>query len=240
MELSDWVINTLERTQKISRAKASANKLKAYILEKLHYDSTRRCAQMFKRLINLFIDTCKIGLFYLTMIKDFALISILLHASKHILLSRFETVAGYDMDKVIYYLMFVVGSSKLALVIHQLANWKVFNGFCYSRSNRSHMLIKVCTIVFPLHFAILELTRLKFLNRDYETELKKVFNDIKKKEDEKKTKNRFNAVLHRMKGAKQSSVIVHKMYIQLQLTSTILERMPLCAILASLFIACKG
>ena len=240
MDLSDWVINTLERRNTAAKTKSSIRKMGNYISEKLHIDCTGRTG---KRLIDMMIviqDTIKAGAFYLPMIKNLAIISILHHLSTHILLHRFTTVAGYDMDRVIYYLAFIVISSKIAIALLHLANWKLLHGYCYKRPARSYLLIKMCTLVFPVHFAILELSRLKRVNREHLSDLQDVFNDMKKKEEVKKTRCQFLSVLHMMKQAKTNSILVHKFYIQIQLIETILERMPLCVILASLFYACRG
>ena len=240
MELSDWVISTLERKQPIPRIKSSSKRARNCILQKLDYDPMGKHTKRIEKLGVLFIDTIKAGIIYLSMVKDLVLYSLLVYTSKYILLHRFETVDGYDMDKVAIYLIFVVTSSKLALVILQLANWNVLHGYCYNRPPGSHLLIKICAVIFPFHFPLLERSRLKQLTREQDSDLRTVFNDIKKKEEATKTRKQFISILHKMKGVKDNSLLVNKMYVQAQLTTTILERMPLCAILASLFITCRG
>ena len=176
MELSDWVIHTLERRSKIPRLKSMTQRTRTHIMEKLGCHSTGKSTA--RKLCILFLDTCKVGLFYLTMLKGLMLISVLLYASREILLHRFETVDGYDMDKIIAYLIFILVTSALGLVVLQLANWKSLTKYCYRRSEKSHLLIKLCSVLFPFHFAILELSRLKRLYKAHEMELQDVFNDI--------------------------------------------------------------
>ena len=154
MELSDWVISTLERKQPIPRIKSSSKRARNCILQKLDYDPMGKHTKRIEKLGVLFIDTIKAGIIYLSMVKDLVLYSLLVYTSKYILLHRFETVDGYDMDKVAIYLIFVVTSSKLALVILQLANWNVLHGYCYNRPPGSHLLIKICAVIFPFHITL--------------------------------------------------------------------------------------
>ena len=240
MELSDWVISTLERTQAAGRTKSAINRMGDYALESLHLDCTGRLTKKLKEAAIVIKDTIKVGQFYLTTIKILAIISIFLHASTHILFHRFDTVAGYNLDFVMDYLVFVVVSSKLAISLLHLVSWKLLDGYCYKRPKRFHLLIKMCTIAFPVHYGILELSRLRRLIREHENDLKDVFNDMKKREEVRKTRKKFLSVLQMIKDAQNNSIQVNKFYIQVQLLGTLLERMPLCAILASLFIVCRG
>ena len=240
MELSDWVINTLERRSKISRLKTSARKAKLKAKAALGCNSTGKLITTLKAFIRLCLDTCKVGIFYISMLKGLMLISILMYASNHILLNRFQTVDGYDMDKTVIYLIFVLVSSSLGLVVLQLTNWKTLQKFCYRRSEKSHILIKLCSLIFPFHFAILELSRLNKLYKTHERDLQNVFNDIKKKEEASKIREKYISVLQMMKAVKENSIAIDMLYVQAQLVRTIFDRMPLCAIFVSLFIACRG
>ena len=240
MELSDWVICTLERRSRISRLKALISKVGKRITESLDCHCPGKFIVGLKGFIRLCLDTCKVGIFYLSMLKGLMLISVLMYASNRILQHHFETVDGYDMDKSIVYLIFILVSSKLGLVVLYLSNWKSLSKYCYRRTEKTHTLIKLCSVLFPFHFAILEHSRLTGLNKTHEKELQDVFNDIKKKEEASKVREKYITVLQMMKSVKENSIAIDKLYVQAQLVRTVFERMPLCVILVSLFIACRG
>ena len=240
MELSDWVIRTLERRSRTSRIKAFISKVGTRITESLDCHCPGNLIVGLKAFIRLCLDTCKVGIFYLSMLKGLMLISVLMYASNQILQHHFETVDGYDMDKSIVYLIFILVSSKVGLFILYLSNWKSLSKYCYRRTGKTHTLIKLCSVLFPFHFAILEHSRLAGLNKAHEKELQDVFNDIKKKEETRKVREKYIAVLQMMKSVKENSIAIDKLYVQAQLVRTVFERMPLCIILVSLFIACRG
>ena len=98
MELSDWVINTLERRSKISRLKTACRNAKSKVKDALGCYSSGKLITLLKIFVQLCLDTCKVGIFYVSMLKGLMLISILMYASNHILLNRFQTVDGYNMD----------------------------------------------------------------------------------------------------------------------------------------------
>ena len=240
MELSDWVIRTLERRSRLSRLKSFISRFKAKAMEKLPCKPTGKLIIGLKTFFRLCLDTCRVGIFYLSVLKGLMLISVLMYASNEILQHHFETVDGYDMDKSIVYLIFILISSSLGLIVLQLANWSSLSKFCYRRTEKTHLLIKVCSVLFPFHFTILELSRLERLYKIHENELQDIFNDIKKKEETRKTREKYITVLQMMKGVKENSIAIDKLYVQAQLMRTVFERMPLCIIFVSLFIACRG
>ena len=240
MELSDWVIRTLDRRSRISRIKAFISKVGMCITESLDCHCPGKLIVGLRAFIRLCFDTCKVGIFYLSMLKGLMLISVLLYASNQILQHHFETVDGYDMDKSIVYLIFIFVSSKLGLIVLYLSNWKSLSKYCYRRTEKTHTLIKLCSVLFPFHFAILELSRLAGLNKAHEKELQDVFNDIKKKEEASKVREKYIAILQKMKSVKENSIAIDKLYVQAQLVRTVFERMPMCVTLVSLFIACRG
>ena len=240
MELSDWVIRTLERRSKIPRLKAFISKVGTRITESLDRHCPGILIVGLRAFIRLCFDTCKVGVFCLSMLKGLMLISVLMYASNQILQHHFETVDGYDMDKSIVYLIFIFVSSKLGPIVLSLSNWKSLSKYCYRRTDKTHTLIKLCSVLFPFHFAILELSRLTRLKKAHEKELQDVFNDIKKKEEAWKVREKYIAVLQMMKSVKENSIAIDKLYVQAQLVRTVFERMPLCVILVSLFIACRG
>ena len=239
-ELSDWVILTLERRSKLSKLKLSSQILGTRCMGKRNPNSPSRIRKIFTRLVTLFIDTVKVGLYHLTMLKGLFVYSILQHASNNILLHRFETVGGYDMEKLSYYVVFVVISSKITIGVMNVLNWKSLDGYCFNRTNRSRILIKMCVILFPFHFSTYELRRHQTWKRLQEYSLIRFLDMGKNKEGAIETKDQFSRTINMMNELKDSNILADKMHIHAQLLTTIFERLPFCVILAAMYLASKG
>ena len=239
-ELSDWVILTLERRRKLSKLKLSYQNLGTSCLGKRNPDSPSGIRKSFARLVTLFIDTVEVGLYHLTMLKGLFLYSILQHASSKILRHRFETVGGYDMEKLSYYVVFVVVSSKITIGVMNVLNWKSLDCYCFNRTNRSRILIKMCVILFPFHFSTYELRRHQTLKRLQEYSLIRVLDMGKKKEGAIETKDQFRRTINMVNELKDNTTLTNKMHIHAQILTTIFERLPFCVILAAMYLACKG
>ena len=239
-QLSDWVILTLERRKKLSKLKLSSQILGTMCLGKRNPASPGIIRKSFNRLVTFFIDTVKVGLYHLTMLKGLFLYSILQHASNKILRHRFETVGGYDMEKLSYYVVFVVVSSKITIGVMNVLNWKSLDGYCFNRTNRSWILIKMCVILFPFHFSTYELRRHQTLKRLQEYSLIHVLDMGKNKEVAVETKDQFRRTSNMVNELNDSTILANKMHIHGQILTTIFERLPLCVILAAMYLACKG
>ena len=239
-DLSDWVILTLERRRKLSKLKLSSQIFGTMCMGKRNPDSPSRIRKSFARLVTLFIDTVKVGLYHLTMLKGLFLYSILQHASNKILRHRFETVGGYDMEKLSYYVVFIVVSSKITIGVMNVLNWKSLDGYCFNRTNRSRILIKMCVILFPFHFSTYELRRHQTLKRLQEYSIIHVLDMGKNKEDAIETKDQFRRTINVVNELKDSTILANKIHIHAQILTTIFQRLPFCVILAAMYLACKG
>ena len=67
MELSDWVIHTLERRSKIPRLKSMTQRTRTRIMEILGCKSKGKFIRTLRKLGILVLDTCKVGLLVILM-----------------------------------------------------------------------------------------------------------------------------------------------------------------------------
>ena len=119
-------------------------------------------------------------------------------------------------------------------------SWKSLDGYCFNRTNRSRMLIKMCFILFPFHFSTYELRRHQTLKRLQEYSLIRVLDMGKNKEGAIETKDQFRRTINVVNELKDNTTLTNKMHIHAQILTTIFERLPFCVILAAFYLDCKG
>ncbi|TRY77006.1 hypothetical protein TCAL_02694 [Tigriopus californicus] len=182
----------------------------------------------------------KITLFYFDVLKDFGIICILHYISEELFQHHFAAIGNINLDAIRGFLMCILFGSQVGILV--LSATKLKEMALYGDATPFPKLARILSLLFPVHFALLERAKTTFdLRQEQEkcrldmTHLLETPEELNEAQKERTKAMKWRRIKMKSLEHRSKSIQVH--YNRIQIIETVVERVPQILIQMTLFLA---
>lgn len=182
----------------------------------------------------------KMSLFYFDVLKDLGVVYILHYISEELFQHHFAAIGNINLDAIRNFLICILFGSQIGIVLLSIAKWN--HMALYGDSTRFPRLARILSLVFPVHFALLERAKTAFdihqeqdachVDMTHLLEAPEEMSETQK--DHTKTIKTRRIKLHSLE---QRAKMIQVHYNRIQIIESVVERVPQIVIQMTLFLA---